>query len=257
MIPSPDNYGFLQVDRPILDGERFLSKARALGIRTLGQTFVSSLTEIYIDDSDENQPDRLMHVEVPIAEPVLRVCSDEDFSMVLLNRAVSKERASRHSLGYVQGKMAKSTVSHRTITHDGIAQRAKVSLPGLSDQLDQLASDYNIDPNDSPVICDHIEQIHPIGDTIVLGLSPRVGDDATHLLHEQSLASLQRLREVSPRTANIAPSCQLTAPFARVPNGVGDRAYQLLLDELDQLTPVYLTLGPAEFSSRDRPRGRL
>lgn len=258
---SPEDYSYVQVDRPIRNGGRFLSQVRAIGERALGTEPRSSISEFHISPSDEDDTGLnpvLQHAEVPTFEPVLKVVQDNDFDMVLLHRSAPPGLASRYSFGYLQAKLsAPETTTHRAdYDEDGtrISNRYKTHLPPLSQELDDITNSHNANSDNLRVLCDRVDIIGEPGGDLVLGLTPKTSERSARILHEQSAAAYHRLRVISNRTANPLSPWQVTAPFARIPGNITDAQYDYLLGGIDDVLPVRVLLGGVEYSSRDRAR---
>lgn len=261
VTPSPREYSFVRVERSILPeyGEPFLSKVREAGRMVLGEEFVSSLSEVTLSDPDEDGlPTHLVHRQVPTAAPRMAVTDPNSFSMMLLEKSVPPESASRYSCSYVMGRLAaESLKTHETFqAEDGSLRRGKVVRAGLPERLEGISRKHGLAPEHTIVTCDRIAVIVEPGKDYILGLSPRSGDIAERALQDQAKEVLADLPRSSRRlTYPLSPGV-ITAVFGRVPGNVTDSEYAHLMQKLNAIPPVRVGLGGVEFSSKDRRRQR-
>jgi hypothetical protein len=261
--PTPEDYGFVQIDRPILDGESFLSQVRTIGQLVLGGERVASISELALTDESDSefanedleytQPE-LVHQVVPTIEPLVSVSQKNDFSLVMLHRAAPKHLSSRFSFGHAQGRLAADhiTVHKKIENEDGTYRRAKTQIPSLTSKLDAIVESAGDDPEWFQVVFDRVDIVGETGRDFILGLSPRNSDPQYLSLIRQSKESAARLMIVSKKLAAAVTPWIVSAPFARIPSDISDRDYGILMTKLDEILPVRLTLGSVGYSSKDR-----
>jgi hypothetical protein len=256
ITPSPEDYGYLQVQRPVIEGcDAFLARASRIGHQILGDEVVAAMTELGLPEvgEDEALPEPV-HVVSTLTNSVMFVGERKDLNAVLLHRAVRGNLASRYSFGYHQGLFAADNrIVRGRLDVEGV-ERGKHQVPSLKEELDAVSVRHDKDPDRLPVVCDRVGVLGEPGDKLILALFPRAKDIGTRILHEQAKVCFTRLERQSSRTAFPISPWSVGVPFARIPGTIKDAQYERLLDRLQELTPERIVLGGIEYSSKDRPR---
>lgn len=267
ITPSPPEYAYFQVERPIIEGGKsFLAQARAVGQRILGNDLehMTSVTTYGIhlprewgvdpDELDTNPLQEPTYRVEPIVEPRMEVCSPGDLVMVVAHRGVPPEHATIAGIGRTMAQLsAVNTYSYETVTgEDGNSRRARVHHPSLREELDQISHKHALTPNQTRVSC-RIDLLGEPGEDNVLGLVPDPKSKAAKVLREQARAVQNRLLQEGSRLAFPVTMEQVASPFARFPGDVTDLEYERVLEGMQQLTPVSLVMGAPGVHGNVRP----
>ncbi|HEX8182519.1 MAG TPA: hypothetical protein VF575_02865 [Candidatus Saccharimonadales bacterium] len=257
--PNPREYAYIQVDRPISDGRRFLTQAREVGRRILGDDtqHATSLARYGFDVSDEWQDElhEPIHDISPIADPLLEVCAPNDLTMVVVSRGVPGHLASRFAIGRTMSQLGAKTVTRYDTIRDpetGERRRASRKFAGLSQQFEDISLTHSVDPVHTRVSCT-VGVVGERGRDHVVGLFPDPSKVPYRVLSEQSRAVTIRLERDSPRIAYPSDLSQIVAPFARFPGDVTDVQYTRIIEGLCRLAPVMVTMGSPIVRSVSKP----
>src|SRR5581483_1736221 len=254
ITPSPEDYGFVQVERPVIQGGReFLVRAALVGRQVLGTEIVASVTEFGISEVDESEALVEPEYQVKgIARDVMRVGEgNNDLRMVLLHRGTPAELASRCNFGYHGGLLAARRRVVRGQIVPGESERGKHIIPGLTTELNKISRDEERDPHYLPIVCDRISILDEPGKDLVLGLLPIEQQVGTLILHKQAKAAFSRLAAQSRRLAYPAAPSTISIPFARIPGNIRGRQYERLIEGIQAHLPHTFTLGGIVYTAKD------
>lgn len=254
ITPSPEDYGFVQVERPVIAGGReFLARAALVGRQVLGTEIEASITEFgiseVVDGEELTEPEYRV---TGIPGDIMHVGTRNDLRMVILHRGTPPEISSRFSHAYHAALLA----AHRRIVRGRInpdePERGKHILPGLSEELDQISIDHHKNPHHMPVICDRIAILDEPGRDFVLGLLPMEEQIGALILHKQAKTAFARLAKQSKRLAYPVSPGTVSIPFARIPGGISEANHTRLMDGLRHHLPHTFVLGGINYAATDR-----
>lgn len=254
ITPSPEDYGFVQVERPVIAGSgEFLARAALVGRRVLGTEIATSVTEFgFTEVTADTVLEEPTYQVRGIERDVMHVGDRNDLRVVLLHRGAPPELASRHSFGYHAGLLAAHRRTVRGRIHPDEPERGKHLLPCLTTELNQISQDLGQKPNYMPLIFDQITILDEPGKDLVLGLLPKARQIGTLVLHRQAQAAFRRLATQSKRLAFPTSPGMVAIPFARIPGTIKEQQYERLMEGLEGHLPHTFVLGGIDYPSKDR-----
>ena len=252
ITPSPEDYGFTQVDRAVIaGGGEFLAKAARVGRQVLGTEIVASVTEYgigaVVDDGDLAEPEYQVS---GVSGDVMHVGERNDLRIILLHRGTPPEISSRFSHAYHAGLLAARRRVVRGRINPDEPERGRHVVPGLTEQLDQISSDHSKEPHHMQIVCDRVAILDEPGKDLVLGLLPVADQVGTLVLHRQAKLAHDRLAAQSKRLAYPVSPGVVSIPFARIPGNISDANYTRLMQGLQSHLPHAFVLGGININSR-------
>jgi hypothetical protein len=254
ITPSPEDYGFLQVERPVISGgSEFLAKAALVGRQVLGAEIVTCVTEFGVQEvSDEHELTDPSFQVKDVTSDVMHVGERNDLRVVLLHRSAPAEIASRYSFVYHLGLFAAKRRKVRGQIDPDEPERGKHTLSDLRSELDQISQNHGQQPNNMPMSFDRVAILGEPGKDLVLGLIPKERQIGTLILHRQAYGAHRRLREQSKKLAFPISPWAIAIPFARVPGNITPVQYDRLIGGIESHLPHTLVLGGIDFTGKDR-----
>lgn len=252
ITPSPEDYGFTQVDRAVIaGGGEFLARAARVGRQVLGTEIIASVTEFGIGEvfDGEGLAEPEYHVS-GVPGDVMHVGERNDLRVIILHRGTPPEISSRFSHAYHAGLLAARRRIVRGRINPDESDRGKHLVPGLAEQLDQISRDHNKKPHNMQIVCDRIAILDEPGKDLVLGLLPVADQVGTLILHRQAKLAHERLASQSKRLAYPVSPGIVSIPFARIPGNISDANYSRLMKGLQGHLPHAFVLGGINIISR-------
>ena len=234
--PSPKEYGFVQVGRELLGGEKFLATLGGLCAQYLGGKSVAATTDLHLVSQLNNLGDEelsLRQMAIPFVTPEYEIPPANELELVLVHRGVRRELTSRYKTRWTATQLS----SRKT----GRKHRRTESL---HDVFERIAVANGQELEGEGVYFDTIVQLPNSGRDKILGLLPRQGHETTTTLAEQAAAAEWRLRDINPRlAAEKAPWDDVAAPCVRIPGSTPDSVYDRLVCKINTHLPLRLPLG--------------
>ena len=254
ITPSPEDYGYVQVERPVIGGGGdFLAKAALVGRQVLGTEIVASVTEYGISEVADGEVLSEPEFKVTgVPGDVMHVGERNDLRMILVHRGTPPEISSRFSYAYHAGLLAARRRIVRGRINPNEPDRGKHVVPGLTGELDQISRRREKDPHSMPLIFDRIAILDEPGSDLVLGLLPRGEQIGTLILHEQAQHAFRRLAKQSKRLAYPISPGTVSIPFARIPGNISNVKYERLMQGLKDHLPHTFVLGGIDYTGKDR-----
>jgi hypothetical protein len=249
---SPEDYGYTQIDRPVIaGGSEFLARAALVGKQILGTEIITSVTEFGITEVIEG--DKLGEPEYQVkgvSGNVMHIGEQNDLRMVLLHRGTPPEISSRFKHAYHAGLLAARRRIVRGRINPDEPDRGKHMVPTLTEQLDQISLDHDKKPHNMHIKCDRIVVLDEPGGDLVLGLLPVDDQIGTLILHRQAKLAHERLASQSKRLAYPVSPGTISIPFARIPGEISDVNYTRLMKGLNSHLPHAFVLGGINITSK-------
>lgn len=251
ITPSPENFGFTQIDRRVIaGGGEFLARAARVGRQVLGTEIITSVTELGVGAVTASEDLAEPEFQVSgVPGDVMHVGERNDLRLILLHRGTPPEISTRFSHAYHAGLLAARNRFVRGQIVPGEPDRGKHLVPGLTEQLNDISRVSDKNPHYMQIVCDRIAVLDEPGKDLVLALLPVIDQVGTLILHRQAKLAHSRLASQSKRMAYPISPGTVSIPFARIPGGIPDVKYTRLMTGLQGHLPHALVLGGINITS--------